>query len=224
MPSLFHFDWQVDQHGYEEVVYERNAHEPHSTLLTAGPEGAYIRGKGGPLRAYRPLEDFPGLHRRFAELPNDTLSILEFAHMFGLLGVGFEEPWLGEEDLPFWHRAIKGMSRLVHVIDAGDGDAASALFNRSVRPRVTVRIEIEPGRRPEPKITPATLLGAMYIQVLDELTNALSFKKCKWCPNWFSYGPGTGRRETKEFCSNRCRVAWNREKKRGLTDTARLRT
>ena len=108
---------------------------------------------------------------------------------------------------------------MIHVIDAGKLDEACELFNKYIRPRLTVRIEHEPGRRPQPQIIPSTLLGAMYIQVLDELTNALKFKRCKQCPNWFSYGPGTGRRETKEFCSNRCRVAWNREKRRGLADT-----
>ena len=90
MSALFHFDWYVDQHGYEEVVNERGA-ERRAAL--SAKEGEYIRGKGGPLRAYRPLEDFPGLHRRFAELPMDTPAILEFVHMFGLLGSSSSESW-----------------------------------------------------------------------------------------------------------------------------------
>ena len=134
--------------------------------------------------------------------------------MFGLLGSGFSEPGLGEEDLANWRASIASMERLVDVIDAGRRDEACELFNKHVRPRLSARIEHEPGRRPQPQMIPFSLEGTMYIQLLDELTNTLSFKKCKWCPNWFSYGPGTGRRESKEFCFDRCRVAWNREKKR----------
>ncbi len=221
MPDLFHFDWYVDQHGYEEVVYERNALDTGNLMLDWRKEGEFIRGKGGPLRAYRPLEDFPGLHRRFAKLPTDTPAILEFIHMFGLLGSGFSEPGLGEEDLAGWRTSIAIMERLVYEIDAGKRDEACNLFNKHVHPRLSIRIEREPGRRPQPQIVPFSLEGALYIQLLDELTTALKFKRCKQCPNWFSYGSGTGRRETKEFCSDRCRMARNRENKRRATTTLR---
>ena len=153
-------------------------------------------------------------------MPTDTPAILEFIHMFGLLGSGFSEPGLGEEDLSNWHSSITSMGRLVYEIDVGRRDEACELFNKHVHPRLSVRIEHEPGRHPQPQMAPFSLEGAMYIQLLDELTTALTFKRCKQCPNWFSYGTGTGRRETKEFCSDRCRVAWNREKRRGLGDTA----
>jgi len=221
MPDLFHFDWYVDQHGYEVIPIERDLlfAEP-VTSISEGRHGEFIRGKGGPLRAYRPLEEFSGLHRTFAELQADTPSILEFVHMYGLLGVGFSEPGLGEEDLGLWHRSIASMRNLVQVIDADQRGYACELFNKHVHPRVTARIEHEPGRHTRPQMIPFNLEGALYIQVLDELTRAIKFRRCKVCPNWFSYGPGTGRRETKEFCSARCRVVWNREKKRKIRDTA----
>ncbi len=229
MSALFHFDWYVDQHGYEEVVYERGVERgAERRAALSAKEGKYIRGKGGPLRAYRPLEDFPGLHRRFAELPMDTPAILEFVHMFGLLGSSSSESWLGEEDLSYWHGSITSMRHMVHALDVGERDRNEACewFNIHMnavpphRPQVSVWIKYGPGLRAQSRMVPSTLLGAMYLQMLDELTGRPSFKKCKWCPNWFSYGRGTGRRETKEFCSDRCRVAWNREKKRAIADKA----
>ena len=108
----------VDQHGYEVVVYDEPDILP-ATSLSGGKKGPYIRRKGGPLRAYRPLEDFPGLHRRFAELPADPHAIKEFVHFYGLLGAGFSKE---EEDLINWCKSISNMKYLIQVIDDGRRD------------------------------------------------------------------------------------------------------
>ena len=34
--------------------------------------------------------------------------------------------------------------------------------------------------------------------------------KCSWCPNWFCFGVGTGRRKSSLYCSDRCRKAAHR--------------
>src|SRR4029077_2661342 len=60
--SLFEFRWAVDQDGYE---IERIAAREGSSLVDTEYEHEVIRPRGGPLRGYRPMDDYPDLWRRF---------------------------------------------------------------------------------------------------------------------------------------------------------------
>ncbi len=219
MDDLFHFEWQVDQGGYEIVpagddppAIERPAFEdPHIV------GGWYIRRKGGPLRAYRPLESAPGLARLFASLPRGPQALLDFANEFGLLGVGRREhsgepAW--EERGDRWHESVFGFGLVVRDIDSGNKRAMASAFTKYVAPRMTVRIEVPPTGRLSLEVAPIDLMSAMWLQIAREITNETKFRKCLRCPKWFPYGPGTGHKATKHFCGDTCRQAWNRQKKR----------
>ncbi len=214
MAGLFDFEWSLDQHGYEAVSAEKLPEGMDRPILENPPKtGWVLRRKGGPLRRYRPLEEHPGLFRRFAYLPEEPQAILEFANEFGILGVGLTEP---TEDLDwdelslYWLNHIRGLRVVVDGIDTGNAASMAADFNKYVVPAMTVRIEAARGQRFRLHVTPTNLLSAMWFQVAGELTDGIRFKKFKWCPNWFPYGPRTGHRTTKVFCSDRCRKAWNR--------------
>ncbi len=215
--SLFHFEWYVDQKGYEPVsAQDLPPGTPSPVLLPPPKHGWYLRRKGGPLRAYRPLEDYRGLFRRFAYLPEEPQAILEFANEFGILGVGRsglpdDESWV-EEHVLWWYDHIRGVRYIVEGIDGGKASSMASIFNRYVEPRMTVRIVAARPQRASLHVVPTTLLAAIWLQVAGELTEGTSYKKCRHCPNWFPVGPGTGHKRTKMFCSTRCRVAWNRRK------------
>ena len=239
-PSLFEFEWFVDQDGYE-LVGEVVGIWPETTLPV-------IRPKGGTLRGYRPLEEFPGLVRRLANLPRNENGkvnpddILEFANEFGLLTAlvqhRLEKDYWPSEALVVWESAVTSANGIVKKIDKGEPPRNVAeLFNALPLPPVPRRApftEIHPVRDPyeppEPtfsvridpddrgrlsmRVAPLKLLSALWLQLAGEITDGTTFKECEQCPNWFPVGPGTGHKRTKRFCETRCRVAWNRMKEK----------
>lgn len=217
MDDIFHFEWQVDQSGYEIVSAEDDPPAIERPAFEEDPPiggNWYIKRKGGPLRAYRPRESAPGLARQFASLPRQPQALLDFANNFGLLGVvDAEHP--GEAGL-WWYDNIFEMGLVVRDIDSGNKRAMASAFTKYVAPRMTVRIEVPPKGHPALKVAPLDLISAMWLQIAGEITNETKFRKCLWCPTWFSYGPGTGRKDTKRFCSDRCRKGWNRQQNSGV--------
>ena len=55
-------------------------------------------------------------------------------------------------------------------------------------------------------------VGAMMAQLAQAVVGDIKIKKCEWnpCPSWLTYGPGTGRRKSGRYCSDRCRKAAHR--------------
>lgn len=214
----FEAEWQVDQHGYEAIYPTAEERERPRRLIEGDPSPRIVRN-GGPLRAYRPFQDHPGLFLEFGNCEETPEAAAAFATKYGLLGAySFDLEVPNDEDFSLWLNSIRNMRRMVGEIEAriqNDEPLAdlAALFEQSVRPWFTIGIDIRAGRKPRPVVVPRTLIGVMWLQVLGQITSGLRFRQCKACPSWFRYGPGTGHRSTREFCSNRCRVAWNRAQK-----------
>ena len=222
--SLFHFEWWVDQRGYE-LVYKKA--ESRGSVRTF--EGWHVQRKGGPVRAYRPLEDHRGLFRRFAHLTPEKESILEFITEFGFLFPHNQESELVND----WLARARGMAEIVQSIDEGRTDEVMRLFNdeisaagtsrglepiipvfvlRRYLPHFSIRIGKNDRARTTLQVVPQSLIGAMWFQVAEQITDETDFRKCGHCPTWFPVGRGTGHKRTRIFCSTRCRVAWNRRK------------
>lgn len=233
MDDIFHFEWQVDQNGYEivsaenppspdpgaEVAEDGGLAEVERPVLDDPPIGGgwYIRRRGGPLRAYRPLESERGLAQEFASLPlEEPKKILEFANKYGFLASEFSEHPVELSYLEhgqWWYTHIQGVRHVVREIKAGNKQAMAAAFTEYVVPRMTVRIEAPLEGPPSLKVAPLNLISAMWLQIAREITNETKFRKCLQCPKWFPHGAGTGHKDTKRFCSGRCRQAWHRDQK-----------
>jgi hypothetical protein len=216
MADIFQFEWPVDQAGYElqQAV-------SFKTSLT-GPE---IRARGGPPRYYRPLEEHPGLWRRFAATCNSAVGVLDFVSHFGLLGEGPSFGVLGDDHVTRFPRPDESLAyivsaagfirRIVDMLDVEDRKAAAELFTEEAKPRLTAGL-IWPERKPLPvfHLIPRTLHSALLLQAAEAITGDQKFRQCRNddCPEWFRLGSGafTSRRE---FCSDRCRVAWARRHK-----------
>lgn len=230
----FHFEWHRDRRGYELVKVPKNIAPPTPESPNAGFDWG-LRALGGPLDLYRPLEDHRGLFRRFAALEGPT-DILSFAKEFGELvnhprkveprSFANQTPeWRGAIAVhgirridPDWTDPIRCVAKVIDVLDREGSLAAAHELDRlylTLDPSATVRIAIsERPRRPYVSLVPKSLLGAIHLQLVMAITEATHFKKCEQCPNWFPQGRGTGNRSTRRFCSDRCRVAWNRAKNR----------
>lgn len=230
--NLFRFEWARDKHGYE---IGEAARSPTFQELE-------IRPKGGPLEFYRPLEQHPGLFRRFANIKpvmkthhptgreyaesHDTDEILAFANEFGLLN--FFSPHPDEDDLveflDNWSIHIGAMSEMVTLLDADQNHDAAEEFNSWADDDdggtyFLAKVKLTPSKKSKRiymNVSPVSLLSCMLLQLAEEITNNITYKKCKFCPNWFPFGPGTGHKRIKKFCSTRCRVAWNRQRKRAI--------
>jgi hypothetical protein len=213
----FRFAWPVDQDGYEI------AHVTLEQPRGLGMEREYdlVRGKGGPLRFYRPLED-DGLWLRFAQTCKDADSVLSFANEFGRLGTSPGELHDRVDEILGTAALLR---RIWEQLQAGERLAATKLFASSALPTMKEGI-LWYADRPEVfefRLVPQTLRDALLHQTGEAITGKRRFRQCRneACPNWFRLGPQAkteeGRRTytaRREFCSDGCRVAWARRAKR----------
>jgi hypothetical protein len=207
MSSLFELKWAVDQDGYD---VEHIPYKPGPTLLQTGYEHDAIRPRGGPLRWYRPMEQ-PSLWRRFAGCV-DASSLLLFIQEFGTLSsVEGVPPERVDENLK-----ISELVRQISAkIDACEYVEAAGLWNERARPHATA--ELVPTQRYgrfELRPIARTLRGAILLQTGEAIARNQQWRHCRndYCLEWFQIGDGahTSRRE---FCTDRCRVAWGRRNK-----------
>lgn len=219
----FHFEWWVDQDGYEFVEPEPEppGPRPRRALLISGrPPSATIKRKGGPLRSYRPLDDYPGLFLEFAHTRRTPEACIDFTNRFGFLGLssfGVRPDEIESERFDDWKDSSWGVERMVSCIETALNNSEplgglAKSFNEMARPHMRLRMTCKPGGTPEPAVVPDTLYGALWLQVATQISVAKQYRQCKSCSTWFPYGPGTGGRSTKVFCSDRCRTAWKRKR------------
>ena len=81
----------------------------------------------------------------------------------------------------------------------------------------------ETGEPPQLFFRPTTLFSAMHLQFFGYIAHSAQLRQCKrpGCPEWVTYGPGTGRRETGEYCSKRCANQHRYQRQKGGTEIMR---
>jgi hypothetical protein len=84
MPDAFVFEWAVDQDGYD--VGDAIAPPELGGLHF---ENATITRRGGPLRYYRPLAEYPDLWRRCADFCHTAADAGAFVTQYGPVWSGF---------------------------------------------------------------------------------------------------------------------------------------
>ncbi len=62
-------------------------------------------------------------------------------------------------------------------------------------------------------VNPTNLLGAMWVQLADSIDAGRSSRRCSQCREWMVLAPGTNRAD-RTLCSDRCKVAAYRERKK----------
>jgi hypothetical protein len=197
---MFDLEWPVDRGGYRWV--EQPARQ--GTILTEHPARWVIEPCGGPARFYQPLDEEPGLGRKFSALPlpADRAAILDFTNRYGLLDDGFTV------ELNDLARSIHSLKIATIALDESGPRVAAPLFNKLFHPRFSIALDFA-GALPELRIVPNTLYGAMMLQIAQEIAGKVQFRRCRACAEWFAVGKGKATRR-KEYCSDRCRAAWRR--------------
>ena len=197
--------------------------------------GLYIVPKSNRVLRFNPLEEAPAAFMEYGEVTNSVGSALSFVSKYGrpeIIHNGLYD--LPPTALPLnevqhiatpmakaietWNRAKKNenyreFDNLRFLEDYNNPDHSS--FN----PRfahfygeVSIRLRPNGGRSPFFAISPNNLTAAMWVQFAQAVSSNTQLRRCAICPNWFSYGTGTGRRTTADYCSARCRKAAYQER------------
>jgi hypothetical protein len=146
----------------------------------------------------RPLSADPELFLKFASLECTPTACLQFARKWGLLE---KPPAIGAwESLDSWYREIETMGMSIRNAKAGPLAIPAAGF-------VIARGEIVLRSGPDGLIVttrPATLLGALWLQLGQHLAAGATLMSCEQCSRWFA-----DRRKGARFCSTACKNAWH---------------
>ena len=209
--NIFDFEWPRDESGYEIVEVPEEVPRTGAVILTTRRARTLICPRGGAVRKHRWLDHHPGLFRQFADTPQTPKGVLGFANLFGLLfpDGAFEKEQDGSEELQYWFEHIRAFQRAVSFKEEGYWRSASDQFEVEVSKNVSVGlVKTDEQQRPQLVMRPGSLVAAMWLQYGHwvSLPN-LILRRCAYCPNWFAYGPGTGRRETAIYCSPKCQKA-----------------
>jgi hypothetical protein len=209
------FEWPVAITGY--TLRRR---EGRITLLSAPgiPGSQYhveeIVPLGTETRRTRPLALNRELYLRFADLEDKPAAFVNFATAWGILTqFGIEH---GAESVGDWSRHLRLFKSAVALAQSD--------------PRSLVHFEPEgPGTRMEPglvarlvwtgrvslRITPRSLLHALWLQLYQAVTQGSEVKSCDRCGRWFERGAGTERGRKARFCSDTCRFGFHNERRKG---------
>jgi hypothetical protein len=177
--------------------------------------GHRIVRSGGNLIPYRPLSDFEGLFRQFANAAPTPDGILDFIDRFGPL----TRPGLNEqqgEDVSALIGQINAMSDLLNVYSRGDKAELAKLLDTDGIGLGAIKTALlnDPGTRtPRLQLSVEDLLRAVWLQLGQTLSSGATIRRCEQCGMLFEAGPGTGRRHDAKFCSDNHRVAFNSQKR-----------
>ena len=91
---------------------------------------------------------------------------------------------------------------------------ASTIANLNLESRVSPHLELSGSfLTPRLAIRPLNLLGALWLQFARAIDGDREYRACQKCGTWFEIG-SKGHSRAKRFCSNRCRMAFSRARKK----------
>ena len=301
---MFSFEWSRAIEGYQWWRFEPEHDAPDLPFLDS--DAAWVlEAKDGGTENYRPLEEFTGLYRQFAELAPKQEPVLAFADRCGHLGsdlVKNPEDWddagldsrrqvIGER-LSNWAEHIRVMKDAVEVwdlvatgdiknlvrlereqhlftsvpehrvqestlveqphaeetlgdvqhrdddprspyvaghpvqFDAGSPSAIIATGRTFVTNEVNIhlleqgvtpRLEVDPSGGPRFYVVPRTLLGAMWLQFAESISQQKEYRRCRECSTPFEISTAGARSDSK-FCTAACKSTFHNSKRRKVRE------
>lgn len=151
--DLFHFEWWVDQRGYELTAPLRVESESAAArLLLDGAQYVVRLGGAESLTAYQPAQTAPRLHREFAESVIDAQSAFAFVSKYGYMGSFMGRADAEREGVDGILSAAKAIRHLIGELDAQPIFSA-AVPRRRVRSPKLRKIGAAAYRRLAPSLT-----------------------------------------------------------------------
>jgi hypothetical protein len=213
-PRAHHFELKppTAPHGpvrrrVPRLLFEpRESVDPTRGTLASGerqPDRGSIIQRGTGCDLLRPLSADRELCLKFASLDRTPAACLKFATNCGFLE---KRPAVGAaETLNSWYLEIERMSTLIKNAKAGplpiQAEGLVIAFGHIV-------LRAGP-HGPTISTRPATLLGALWLQLGQHLAGAAALMNCGNCGGWFAGGGTGGRRRIARFCSTTCKNNWH---------------
>jgi hypothetical protein len=207
--------WKRDSAGYE-IRGGAGVLAPYST-----PEhsSASIVGRGGEVEQYW-LEGT--VNRVFEDIANADATpegALRFVNKWGFL-------YAEDEALPV-RPFIMARDRFRKWLTLAERQSYSGLITTMPRydadpeepipgglGRYTLDVAMRPGSDlPHVFIRPLSLVSFALIEMMQAIAKGAKVRRCARCSNFFTVAPDLGKRSTRTYCSDRCRVATARAKK-----------
>jgi hypothetical protein len=195
MQADLNFTWfrERNPRDYKEIMPElRREKRPNIADYVLKDRIARIVAKGVAVERYQPLEKFPDLYARFADLRSQD-DVAKFIRTFGpLTEEGFPD---GKGDDLF---AMLGQAQSIRAGNLHVGIVFTKLNASLVAERDGLHL----------KIAPANLLEALWLQFAQAASKGLA-NRCKQCGALFATGPDAKRRRGAEFCSLECKTKYH---------------
>ena len=214
--DLLRLDWFRCRDGYQlEDRVDPPARRGRRALLLGSIAGRYIVRNSDTLEPTTPLKCV-GLYRLLADVSDDE-SALAFVTAHGFLSRGKDARVDKVLD------AAAAMRWLVDAIDKKRWATLTDALNRAEQDNVIFEtggigwlgavFDWQEGmERPELHYRPGSLVGAIYLQALQDASGGAELQKCDrpGCPKYFQVGPGTGRPRLNRgvaYCTPKCQKA-----------------
>jgi hypothetical protein len=214
---LVNFEWWRDAAGYRLVPDttppdpgDAVVFHPHGIRVVSEIKPLRLVRLGGGLIPYHPIDHFETLYRIFANEVRTPKDVLAFAQKFGSLTVDGLDMKVGE---PAYNTVVhaEGMREFL-----GFASGDKQLLTRGIEAQMNALGHIDVAivldaetTRPKLRLSPSSLLDALWLQFAQALAGGSSLRQCQLCGGWFETGDGTGRRRDAKFCSNEHRIAFN---------------
>jgi hypothetical protein len=174
----------------------------------------------GELQPYRPLDCFKALYAEFAKITTPE-DVLHFVERFGPLTKEGLKGGIGELVNGVITHAEKMRMTLAHSASRNWQSTVSISEHSNPFTGLQVYLDTDPA---EPalrlRLAPASLLDALWLQAVQELSRGATVRQCRHCGQWFETGGQTGRRIDAKFCCDQHRISYNSLKRRKSTKPA----
>jgi hypothetical protein len=194
MQTNITFAWWRERNpsDYEEIMVERPARRPRFSDVLHPERQARIVAKGVSLERYEPLERFPDLYERFANLRSQE-DVINFVRRFGPLTDEGLHGGKGDCLFTALHQAGCMAAGNLHI-----GLVFCTLNAELVADHDGIHLKVEP----------TNLLDALWLQ-FAEAAAAGRANRCRQCKALFATGPDANRRKGAEFCSVECKTKYH---------------
>ncbi len=156
-------------------------------------------------------------HEIASIVPTEVESVQSFVEQWGLPIVSEvrrddDTSWLSITDLA---KLVRRIREAVALASGGDINGLAAHYKRHGNVQASVRYQHVIRRGPpEMFLECADLASLAWCQIANQGASQEEYRRCGWCGTYFVVAGKEGHRRTRQYCSDRCRVAANRAKKR----------
>ena len=216
MSAVIGLEWEKSLDGYS-IEREPPMMEPlRSSLLAAaqGHDPFRVVARSDRFKRYSVEGTGSEVFIAFANTPLTQEGVLAFAERWGLPR-GRKGPAYLDGD---FHTPIRSLRRVIELAGTGGPVALERSIKKTNIGVCSVLFSRLPGdSSPRVFMQPRNLLDFMHLEFMQTLAGSAHFRPCTHCGSFFTVGVGTGKRKTRMYCSENCRLRQHRHRERVRT-------